>query len=166
MQEQWTNTSFLSQFPLGYSYPHSQPCDLPGGNTTHVCRLGDSAVYAVNASTVEEVIDSVNFARRRNLRVVVKTTGHDMLGRSTGYGSLEIWLRYLRLGVKMGELYSGMALPVNQYNQSPTWNGKWIELSSGYNWADVNAVAAAHGVIVVGGGCPVRIFSLIFKVSD
>lgn len=133
-----------------------QSCDLPGGNTT-ICGLGDSPVYAVNASTPEDVVAGVNFARERNLRLVVKMSGHDMLGRSTGYGSLEIWMRHLRQGILFEEVYS----PTKPYgqDQGSVWNGSAIEVSAGYDWSDVQAIAAANGVIVVGAGCPVRVYS-------
>ncbi|EED23464.1 isoamyl alcohol oxidase [Talaromyces stipitatus ATCC 10500] len=151
VQENWMNTSFLSEYSIGYSYPFTQSCDIAPGNTTN-CELGDSPVYAVNASTPEDAVAGVNFAREWNLRLVVKTTGHDMLGRSTGYGSLEIWLRYLRQGISFEEVYSETLL--YGQNEPAAWNGSAIEVGAGYDWGDVNAVAAANGVIVVGGGCP------------
>jgi hypothetical protein len=87
------------------------------------------------------------------LRLVVKMTGHDLLGRSTGYGSLEIWLRYLRQGVNFEKTY----MPTPSYNQStkPLWTGSAIEVNGGYSWGDVYKVAVENRVIVVGGGCPV-----------
>ncbi|GAD94227.1 isoamyl alcohol oxidase [Paecilomyces variotii No. 5] len=146
----WTNTSFLAEFLIGYSYPWREPCDLPGGNTT-VCGLGDSPIYAVNASTPADVVAGVNFAREWNLRLVVKTTGHDSVGRSMGYGALEIWLRYLRQGVSFEEIYLETSYGQNQANG---WTGSAIEIGGGYSWGDMFPVAAANGVIVVGAGCP------------
>jgi hypothetical protein len=64
----------------------------------------------------------VNFARKNNLRLVIKTTGHDLLGRSDGYGSLEIWLKYLRSGLQ----YSG------SYNVAGNnWTGAAITVGGG-----------------------------------
>ncbi|KAM3081000.1 hypothetical protein ACMFMG_004959 [Clarireedia jacksonii] len=147
----WTDSSFRSSFPIGYAYPHTESCDLPGGNTT-LCSLGDSPVFAVNVTTSADIIAGVNFARERNLRLVVKMTGHDILGRSTGYGSLELWLRYLRGGVYFEQTY----IPTISYNQSTTalWTGSAIEVNGGYSWSDVYSVATENRIIVVGGGCP------------
>lgn len=160
VQENWTNTSFLAENPIGYSYPYTQSCDL-GGNTS-TCGLGDSPVYAVNASTPEDVVAGVNFAREWNLRLVVKMSGHDMLGRSTGYGSLEIWMKYLRQGLSFEEVYS----PTAAYgqNQASAWNGSAIQIDGGHDWDDVHAIAAANGVIVVGAGCPVRTYITSLKL--
>ncbi|KAK8879018.1 FAD binding domain-containing protein [Apiospora arundinis] len=60
------------------------------------CTQGGFPVYVVNATTVKHVQIAVNFARNRNLRLVVKNTGHDFIGRSVGAGSLSIWTHYLK----------------------------------------------------------------------
>jgi FAD/FMN-containing dehydrogenase len=38
-------------------------------------------VYVVNATTPEHVAMGVNFAAANNIRLIVKATGHDYLGR-------------------------------------------------------------------------------------
>jgi hypothetical protein len=40
------------------------------------------AMYVVNASSVGDVVGAVQFAKARNLRLVVKNTGHDYLGEA------------------------------------------------------------------------------------
>ncbi|CAF1024251.1 unnamed protein product, partial [Didymodactylos carnosus] len=47
------------------------------------CHQGSVPVYGVNATSILHVQESVKFARKYNLRLVVKTTGHDYIGRST-----------------------------------------------------------------------------------
>jgi hypothetical protein len=42
------------------------------------------------AKTKDQIRAGVNFARERNLRLIIRNTGHDFMGRSTGYGSLII----------------------------------------------------------------------------
>ncbi|KAK7932434.1 hypothetical protein PG985_003146, partial [Apiospora marii] len=64
----------------------------PEGN----CTQGGFPAYVVNATTVKHVQIGVNFARNRNLRLVVKNTGHDFIGRSVGAGSLSIWTHHLK----------------------------------------------------------------------
>jgi hypothetical protein len=80
VEANWTDASFQANFPIGYSYPHTQSCDIPGGNTS-TCSIGDSPVYAIEALTREDVIAGVKFAGKNNVRVVVKMTGHDLEGR-------------------------------------------------------------------------------------
>ncbi|KAI2628458.1 FAD-binding domain-containing protein [Hypoxylon sp. NC1633] len=75
------------------------------GDTCHVsrqpqagenCTQGGFPVYVVNATTVRQVQMAVNFARNRNIRLVIKNTGHDFIGRSSGFGSLSIWTHWLK----------------------------------------------------------------------
>jgi FAD/FMN-containing dehydrogenase len=46
----------------------------------------------VEALSTADVQRSVVFARKHNLLVSVKTSGHDFIGRSTAHGSLQIYL--------------------------------------------------------------------------
>lgn len=144
----WDDSVFQSHFPIGYSYPHTQSCDVPGGNTT-TCTIGDSPVYAINASTPADVVAGVSYAVQKNLRIAIKMTGHDIIGRSTGGGSLEIWLRYLKSGVTVEETYEPTTTCSANY-----WTGSALKIGGGYQWADVYPVAKANNLIVVGGGCP------------
>ncbi|KAI1374395.1 FAD-binding domain-containing protein [Hypoxylon crocopeplum] len=60
------------------------------------CTQGGFPVYVVNATTVRQVQLAVNFARNKNLRLIIKNTGHDFIGRSSGFGSLSIWTHWLK----------------------------------------------------------------------
>ena len=51
------------------------------------------SAYAVAAVSTADVAAAVNFARRRNLRLVVKGGGHGYQGTSTAPDSLLIWTR-------------------------------------------------------------------------
>lgn len=70
-------------------------CDVtffPTGN----CTQGGFSVYVVNVTNVRQIQAAVNFARNTNLRLVIKNTGHDFNGRSTGAGALSIWTHWLK----------------------------------------------------------------------
>ncbi|KAK5995329.1 VAO-type flavoprotein oxidase [Cladobotryum mycophilum] len=47
--------------------------------------------YVINATTPSHVKLGIEFARKHNLRLVIKSTGHDFLGRSTAPNSLSVW---------------------------------------------------------------------------
>ncbi|OTB01910.1 hypothetical protein M426DRAFT_47885, partial [Hypoxylon sp. CI-4A] len=83
--------------------PVTQFSEWPEGDTCHrmpsageSCTQGAFPVYVVNATAVRHVQAAVNFARNRNLRLVIKNTGHDLIGRSVGFGGLSIWTHYLK----------------------------------------------------------------------
>jgi FAD binding domain len=54
------------------------------------------SVYAVAAQTTADVVAAVNFARKNNLRLVVKGGGHSYQGTSNAADSLLIWTRHMR----------------------------------------------------------------------
>ena len=131
-------------------------------------------MYTVNATEVSAISKGIEFAKRHSIRLVVKNTGHDILGRydafiiivlvdccqfaltcrfrsrSTGYGSLNIWVRHLRQGITFQEAYQ----PSNGCSKTD-WQGSAFVIRGGYTWKDVYGEAADRGVIVVGGGDPV-----------
>ena len=60
------------------------------------CEQGSVPPVGVDARSASDVQAAVNFARHHNLRLVVKGTGHDFLGRSTGRGSFLIWTHHMK----------------------------------------------------------------------
>lgn len=136
--------------PIGRTYPYNISC-APVNYTEDAkpttCSLGISPRYAVNATSLSQITAAMLFARFNNIRLVIASTGHDLLGRSDGYGSLEIWLRYFRNGLSFQETYTS----VNSCQKS-NWTGSAILIDGAYQWEDVNAFAKANNVIVVGGG--------------
>ncbi|KAJ7056671.1 FAD-binding domain-containing protein [Mycena amicta] len=71
-------------FEQGYDLTPPSTCFRNG--TT--CGQGDVSLYSVEAETVADVQAAVTFASANNLRLVVKSSGHDTLGRSTAPNSL------------------------------------------------------------------------------
>ncbi|KAF6232898.1 hypothetical protein HO173_008861 [Letharia columbiana] len=167
-----TEQTFVAENPIALSYPTGscppinatagssctiadRPTDTcPDGNLTSVthvgsCSIGDQPRYTVNATEIADVTAGINFARQKNIRLVVRNTGHDLLRRSTGYGSLQVWIRYLRTGIKFQETYqqSGAC-------SKSSWKGSAFVIGGGYTWEDVYSEAASRNVIVVGGGTP------------
>jgi FAD/FMN-containing dehydrogenase len=51
---------------------------LPGRG----CTYGAYPRYVVNATTEEQIEQALMWAGKKNVRVVIKGTGHDLLGRS------------------------------------------------------------------------------------
>lgn len=150
-----TNSTFIDDNPIALDYPliNSCPAVLSNGTDGQTCTLISNPVYAINATSVQDVIEGVNFARERNVRLVIRNTGHDLLGRSTGGGSLEIWIRYLRTGLEWMDNFVGTNGCTDGYE------GGAVRIGGGYVWADVNAEAEERGRIVVSGGDPVGLLS-------
>lgn len=60
------------------------------------CSNAGYPAYVVNATTAEDVQLSFDFARKHNIRVVVKSSGHDFQGRSQAPGALSIWVHHMQ----------------------------------------------------------------------
>jgi len=60
------------------------------------CGQGSVPPIGVDARTVEDVQAAVVFAKQHNLRLIVKNTGHDYLGRSAGRGGFLLWTHHLK----------------------------------------------------------------------
>ncbi|KIY69070.1 FAD-binding domain-containing protein [Cylindrobasidium torrendii FP15055 ss-10] len=95
--EQWVSSTWRGEnMPGSMLQPNweqdydSSPPELCFRNTTGNCKHGDVPWYAVLAETVEDIQAGVNFARTNNLRLAIKASGHDYLGRSTAKDSLLI----------------------------------------------------------------------------
>ncbi|KAK5655587.1 hypothetical protein OQA88_5518 [Cercophora sp. LCS_1] len=54
------------------------------------CTLGYYGLYVIKATKKTHIKAGIDFARRNNLRLIIRNTGHDFFGRSTGWGSLII----------------------------------------------------------------------------
>lgn len=114
-----------------------------GYNGTSTCTLGGYPSYVVNVSTVAQIQIAVNFARYFDIRLVVKNTGHDFAGKSTGAGALSIWTHYL----KDMEFYKAY--------ETPTYSGPAIHVGSGVQAFELYQYAEDNDVTVIGGECEV-----------
>ncbi|KAM7205431.1 putative fad binding domain containing protein [Naviculisporaceae sp. PSN 640] len=91
-----SNTHYYIDDPISAltTWPQGSTC-LPALNPTGKCTRGGYPSYIVNATTVKHIQLAINFARNKNVRLVIKNTGHDFGGRSIGAGSLSIWTHNL-----------------------------------------------------------------------
>ncbi|KAF9523813.1 FAD/FMN-containing isoamyl alcohol oxidase-like protein MreA [Crepidotus variabilis] len=81
--------SIMSDWLTGATCP-------PTTNTNGTCLQGGYPVYVVNATTAKHIQAAVNFARNNQIRLVIKNTGHDWIGRSAGAGALSVWTHHLK----------------------------------------------------------------------
>ncbi len=146
----WTDQDFQTEKPIGRPYPYNITCapvDYAAGGTPTTCILGQSPVYAVDATSRKDIATALEFAKTNNVRLVVASTGHDLLGRSDGYGSLEIWLRHFRNGINFQQTFKSA-----KGCTKSGWTGSAIHIDGAWQWRDVYKVAEANNVIAVGGG--------------
>ncbi|KAJ5355018.1 FAD linked oxidase N-terminal [Penicillium cataractarum] len=105
------------------------------------CTLGNYVRYSVNVTCPEQIATAIKFATKYNIRLVVRNTGHDYNGRSTGAGALAIWTHHLK------------DLEISDYKDSH-YQGKAITMGAGIQGFEAYELADASGLQVVGGECP------------
>jgi hypothetical protein len=98
MASNWTNSYTHIDDPSEILSPLYQglTCQPPSIYDSKSCTLGGYPSYVIKAKTVSDIQSGVNFARNDFLRLVVKNTGHDFAGKSTGYGAFSIWTHNLK----------------------------------------------------------------------
>lgn len=89
---------------------------------------------------------SIAFAARHNLRLTVKSTGHDLMGRSTAPGSLNIWMHHVK-GITFFDAFTpeGCSCDVQE------WPVSAVTAGAGVQWGEMYKAAHAQGRVVVGG---------------
>ncbi|KAI0788419.1 hypothetical protein C8Q75DRAFT_799201 [Abortiporus biennis] len=108
------------------------------------CTQGSVPIIGVNAQTPSDVQAAVKFASAHNLRLIVKNTGHDYLGRSTAKGSFLIWIHNMK-NITFHETFVPTGAPPTEvYN-------KTLTLGAGVQWYEAYDAAHSHNVVIVGG---------------
>ncbi|KAJ7158101.1 FAD-binding domain-containing protein [Mycena filopes] len=92
---EWASGLFRSEIPGAMNQPNwEQGYDLTPPSLCYLngttCGQGDDPLYSVEAETVADIQAAIKFAATHNLRVAIKSSGHDYLGRSTAPQSLLI----------------------------------------------------------------------------
>ena len=113
-------------------------------------------VYVIVAKTKKQIKAGIDFARERNLRLIIRNTGHDFMGRSTGFGSLIVNVHSFR-DMKFVKKYSGPG----------EWTGSAAVVGAGVQGRELykRAFAQKPPVVIVGGECPVRQSDLVLRLE-
>ncbi|OQD91127.1 hypothetical protein PENANT_c001G02085 [Penicillium antarcticum] len=142
LREGWTvpEEHYESSSSIMAPYFTNGTCD-PFHPVSKPCTLGNYVSYAVNVTTSDQISKALQFAAEQNIRVVVRNTGHDYNGKSTGAGALAIWTHYIK------------DIKIQDYKDCH-YTGKAITMGAGVQGFEAYAAAQEAGVQVVGGECP------------
>lgn len=97
--------------------------------------------YAVAVESAADIIATINFARQNNIRFVVRNTGHDYNGRSTGVGALSVWTHKLK------------SVQWKNWNDQ-YYKGTAVKAGAGIQGYDILEEGLKVKQVVVGGECP------------
>ncbi|SPJ76039.1 probable isoamyl alcohol oxidase [Fusarium torulosum] len=142
LQSEWLYSSIHSKSSSSMMAPlfANQSCD-PFQPRDKPCTLGNYVRYTVNATSSEHVAAAMKFAQEKQVRFVIRNTGHDYLGRSTGAGSLAVWTHYLK------------STEVVDWDDGE-YKGKALKVGAGVQGFEALAAAHAENLVVVTGECP------------
>ncbi|KAF2739860.1 FAD-binding domain-containing protein [Polyplosphaeria fusca] len=146
VQANWLNEQWLTDDPIANLWPlYTNNTCLPTDNPSEPCTLGFYGTYVIMATTKEHIKAGIDFARTKNLRLIIRNTGHDFLGRSTGYESLIINTHSFQ-----------DATFLKSYSGPGNYTGTAAVVGAGVQGRDLyrKAFAQSPPVVIVGGECP------------
>ncbi|KAL6855741.1 hypothetical protein J3F83DRAFT_475402 [Trichoderma novae-zelandiae] len=102
------------------------------------CAVGALVQYSVDASSAADYLGTIKFAQENNIRLVIRNTGHDYYGKSTGAGAIALWTHHLK--------------DVQLLNyKSPAYTGKALKVGAGVQNVEAQQFAHDNGLAVVTG---------------
>ncbi|KAL4787089.1 hypothetical protein BJX76DRAFT_345774 [Aspergillus varians] len=121
----------------------TDPPLYPFSSRSSSCTLGNIASYAINVTSPQDVAAGLAFAQTHNIRLSVKNTGHDFLGRSAGAGSLALWMHNLK-DIQL----------LNYTSHGSGYSGPALKMDAGVQAFEAYQVSASHGYRVTGAFSP------------
>ncbi|KAH6647776.1 hypothetical protein BKA67DRAFT_594693 [Truncatella angustata] len=142
VQADWTNPElhYKSSSSIMSGLWANQSCD-PFTLREAQCVIGTYVQYAVNVSDADQVSKAVKFAKEKNIRFVVRNTGHDYIGKSTGAGAIAVWMHNLK------------SLEVLDWDRG-YYTGPAIQAGAGVQGFEAIEFADGHDLVTVAGNCP------------
>lgn len=122
------------------AYFTGETCD-PFTDRSEPCTIGNYNAYTVDATNHQQVVDTLNFSKKHNIRFVIRNTGHDFWGRSIGYGGL---------AVRVSNLKSQKVLDWRDRH----YDGPAFKMGAGMMGFEAQEVLEKHGLVMVAGYCP------------
>ncbi|KAM3553933.1 hypothetical protein ARSEF4850_006693 [Beauveria asiatica] len=142
--EQWATSEFHLADPVSVmSNEFTNYTCLP--DPSMPCSAAGYPAYVINVTSSADVKAGVDFARRNNVRLNIKSSGHDFLGRSNAPGTLSLWTHHLDSGI---QYHAGRFTLAS----GRTFRGNSATFGSAAIMWDVYAALDRHGQTIVGGG--------------
>ncbi|KAI5456055.1 hypothetical protein BGZ63DRAFT_429405 [Mariannaea sp. PMI_226] len=118
-------------------------CEPQGAAMGKNCTLGGFPSYSLNITNVAQIQLAINFARNSNLRLVVRNTGHDFLGKNTGEGALSLWTHHL----------NDITVLRDYKSAGGRYKGPAFKIGAGVVVHELYEAAEREGFTAVGGEC-------------
>ncbi|KKK22263.1 hypothetical protein P175DRAFT_0500164 [Aspergillus ochraceoroseus IBT 24754] len=161
IQSNYTDPYLRANSPNGYMNNQDEMCAsdpldqclLDSSNPTDTlayvgttCNQGNMPLYYLEVKTASDVIAAFAFSNCSGVPLSIKNSGHDYLGRSSGKGTLNLWMRNLQ-----SMSYSATFAPAGCCTNK-SYNA--ITVGAGVNFAEAYAFADSYNVTILGGYSP------------
>ncbi|KAF8129973.1 hypothetical protein EV363DRAFT_1337148 [Boletus edulis] len=113
---------------------------------TGMCGQGSVPVIGVDARSVADIQAATAFAVEHNLKLVVKNTGHDFIGRSTARDAFVVWTHNMK-NITYDAAFVPQGIPGDETYEA-------ITFGAGVQWREAYLAANEHGRMMVGGASP------------
>ncbi|PPQ98779.1 hypothetical protein CVT24_003337 [Panaeolus cyanescens] len=151
----WHNGAFRTSIPQAAQFLNWESlinstavdqCDPFGnvGNPSDICFQGRVPWGVVNVTTVADIQNTVRFASEHNLKLIVKNTGHESLGRSFGESSVMLWTHNMQ-DIAFSDNFVPKGAPRG------TKGVTTVTIGPGVQWGPLYEAVAQKGKVVVGG---------------
>ncbi|CAG8103616.1 unnamed protein product [Penicillium salamii] len=141
---------------------HNETCYIELEKDTK-CSQGRVSLYSAKVQTAEHIQKAVVFARTHNLRLAIRNSGHDYLGRSTAPESLQIFTNGMK-NITFVDNFVPAGAPRGKSEGHAVTMGAGVHLAELYQAAGEknrtvqggasHTVGAAGGYIQAGGHSP------------
>ena len=154
IQSNWTNSFWRAAEPGAVQWENWEAWPEHGNQSCYAesprdvpCKQGRISLYSARAQNASQIQEVVRFAQVHDLRLVVKNSGHDFLGRSSAPGSLQI----LTQGMKDIRLVDDFVPKGAVSARGNGGEGHAVTIAAGVNLAELYAAVARHNRTVIGG---------------
>ncbi|KAJ5991062.1 hypothetical protein N7522_011269 [Penicillium canescens] len=110
------------------------------------CKQGRISLFSVIAQTAEHIQAAVKFAAHHNIKLVIRNTGHDFLGRSSAPHSLQIFTHGFK-NISVADEF----VPKTPAGTAMSEKIKAVTLGAGVQLREMYAYLGSKGLMVVGG---------------
>lgn len=110
------------------------------------CSQGRISLFSAEVQTSQHIQAAVKFGAQHNLKLAIRNTGHDFLGRSSAPHSLQIFTHHLR-NISVHDSFVPF---VPSHIRAPK-GVKAVTLGAGVQLREMYEYLSTHGLMVVGG---------------
>ncbi|GIC93686.1 FAD-dependent oxidoreductase [Aspergillus udagawae] len=147
---QWSNSVWRAAQPGAVQWEnwgawpeHNESCYIETAPYMP-CKQGRISLYSAVVQNTRHIQEAVRFAKRHNIRLAIKNSGHDFLGRSAAPNSLQILTNRMK-GLQLVDDFVPKGAPKHK------GEGPAVTLDAGISLQEMYAALGKRNRTVVGG---------------